>query len=126
MRMSRIVFAVTAVFTAFLLTGCEDLLPLHSYTPNQNSATITQYQTRDNSAVLGTVTAQTEGMCVLGIVIQGKAGQGVLWDAANQKFGTDKYTGIKDICNQTEYIYVLGPVYSKVTTTYVGTVVREK
>lgn len=130
MRMLRIVFAVSAVFTLSLLTGCSDLLLLHDWSPQLHAtgmSTYTNYNpTPDHVAVLGVVTAQTEGTCVLGIVVQGKGGEGVLWEAANQKYGTDKYTGVKDISSSAEYVSVLGPLFSKVTTTYVGTVVREK
>jgi hypothetical protein len=125
MRTSRIVTAVAAAFALFLLTGCLDQLPLHSWNPNVNATTLTQYQNRDSYVVLGTVTAHTEGMNILGIVMQGKAGQAVLWDAAKEKYG-DKFTSIKDICCSTDYLYILGVVYSKVDSTYVGTVVREK
>ena len=74
--------------------------------------------------MLGTVRAEGEGICVLGVYMAGKDGTGLLWDVAQLRF-QNNFTGIKDVMAWSEYQGVLPPIFCQIKTTYVGTVVRE-
>ncbi|MFP4056953.1 MAG: hypothetical protein ACLF0G_08795 [Candidatus Brocadiia bacterium] len=115
------------VVSPLLLSGCG--MGYMEYmqrtcSPNINSCTSTRYHSQNNYQVLGTVEAQGEATCILGLVVQGKMGQGMLWDQAQSRYAGG-FTGIKDICAVNEFQGILPPIYAQIRTTYVGTVVRE-
>jgi hypothetical protein len=95
--------------------------------PGSNSRqtqTVTRYESTSYE-VLGVVTARGESKCVLGIMVEGLEGEGLLWSVAKSEFG-DRVTGIKDINVSYEYQGILPPIFSEITTTYVGTAIHEK
>jgi len=118
------------VFTGLILlsfTGCVGYMEYMQRSPLQNNRqtqTMTRYESTGYE-ILGVVTAKGESKCVLGIIVEGEEGEGLLWNAAKSEFG-DRVTGIKDINISYEYQSILPPVFSEVTTTYIGTAIHEK
>ena len=114
-------------FSILMLTGCMGYFEFVNRS-TQPGKLATQTMTRYQSAsydVLGVVTAKGESKCVLGVLIEGEEGEGLLWRAAKGEFG-DRVTAIKDINVSYEYQSILPPVFSEITTTYVGTAIHEK
>ncbi len=111
-----------------MLSGCAgwvEYMGRSSMPIGVNGAgTLTTYQAKSYT-VLGMVTAHADAKCILGIVIEGEGGNGLLWKAAQLKFG-DKATGIKDIMTSYKYTGILPPIYSEIERTYVGTAVQEE
>lgn len=113
--------------SAFLMTGCMGYFEFmnRSSQPSMIQAqTMARYEST-NYEVLGVVTAKGESKCVLGVLVEGIEGEGLLWNAAKSEYG-DRVTGIKDINVSYEYQSILPPIFSQITTTYVGTVIHEK
>jgi len=111
----------------FTLTGCMGYFEFVNRSTQPNiiqTQTMTRYQST-NYEVLGVVVATGESKCVLGVIVEGAEGQGLLWNAAKSQFG-DRVTAIKDINISYEYQSILPPIFSEITTTYVGTAIREK
>jgi hypothetical protein len=110
----------------FMVSGCAVGYMAYgqrSMKPNVNSASITQYESTDYK-VLGKVTATGESKCLLGIIVSGNEGEGLLWDAAQAKFG-DKATGLKDVDASYNYQAIMPPIYATIKTTYTGIAVSE-
>jgi hypothetical protein len=111
----------------FALSGCAGYIEYMKRSPGSNSRqtqTVTRYES-NSYEVLGVVTARGESKCVLGIIVEGEEGEGLLWSSARSEFG-DRMTGIKDINVSYEYQSILPPIFSEITTTYVGTAIHEK
>jgi hypothetical protein len=110
-----------------MLSGCTGYIEYMKRSPGSNSRqtrTVTQY---DSNAyeVLGVVSARGTSKCVLGFIVEGEEGEGLLWSSAKSEFG-DRVTGIKDINASYVYQSILPPIFSEITTTYVGTAIHEK
>ena len=111
----------------FTMTGCAGYMEYlkRSRSPYGSMAqTITRYESKDYE-VLGMVMATGYSRCILGIIVEGEEGEGLLWNEARRLYG-DRATGIKDISISYDYQSVLAPVFSEISTTYVGTAVRDK
>jgi hypothetical protein len=113
--------------SVLMLSGCAGYIEYMKRSPGQNgrqTQTVTRYES-NSYEVLGVVTAKGSSKCVLGIIVEGEEGEGLLWTAAKSEFG-DRVTGVKDINVSFEYQSILPPIFSEVTSTYVGTAVHEK
>lgn len=110
-----------------LMTGCMGYFEFmnRSTAPTRLQTQITTKYESKSYDVLGVVTAKGESKCVLGVLVEGEEGEGLLWNAAKSEYG-DRMTAIKDINVSYEYQSILPPIFSEITTTYVGTVIREK
>jgi hypothetical protein len=118
-------FLMGLIFLAF--TGCIGYIEYMKRSPGSDSRqtqTVTRYES-NSYEVLGVVTARGASKCVLGIIVEGEEGEGLLWSAAKSEFG-DRVTGVKDINVSYEYQGILPPIFSEITTTYVGTAIHEK
>jgi hypothetical protein len=112
---------------ALLTTGCMGYFEFmnRSSRPTMiQTETMARYES-SNYEVLGVVTARGESKCVLGVLVEGEEGEGLLWSVAKSEYG-DRMTGIKDINVSYEYQSILPPIFSQITTTYVGTAIHEK
>lgn len=119
-----IVLMAMAIFT---VTGCAGYMEYlkRSRSPYGSMAqTVTRYESKDYE-VLGMVTATGYSRCILGVIVEGEEGEGLLWNEVRRLYG-DRATGIKDISISYDYQSVLAPVFSEISTTYVGTAVRDK
>lgn len=116
---------MTAVI--FTITGCAGYMEYmkRSRSPYGSMAqTITRYESRDYD-VLGIVMAVGYSRCIMGIIVEGEEGEALLWNEARRLYG-DRVTGIKDISISYDYQSILAPVFSEISTTYVGTAIRDK
>ncbi len=112
-----IILMVSGCATGYMAYGSR------SMKPNVNSGTLTKYESTDYK-VLGTVTAEGNSKCVLGMIVEGTEGEGLLWDAAKSQYG-DKVTGIKDVDASYKYSAILPPIYCTIKTTYTGVAVSD-
>ena len=129
MKKSTVRMCCLFLIGSFVLTlsGCPGYIEYMKRSPGPNSRqtqTVTRYESTSYE-VLGVVTARGESKCVLGIIVEGLEGEGLLWSVAKSEFG-DRVTGIKDINVSYEYQGILPPIFSEITTTYVGTAIHEK
>jgi hypothetical protein len=110
-----------------VFSGCAGYIEYMKRSPRTNNLqtqTVTRYECTSYE-VLGVVTARGESKCVMGIIVEGQEGEGLLWSAAKSEFG-DRVTGVKDINVSYEYQSILPPIFSEITSTYVGTAIHEK
>jgi hypothetical protein len=121
------IFIILMAAVIFSVTGCAGYMEYmqRSRSPYGSMAqTITRYESRDYE-VLGIVMAAGYSRCILGIIVEGEEGEALLWNEARRLYG-DRVTGIKDISISYDYQSVLAPVFSEISTTYVGTAIRDK
>ncbi len=124
---SRLSIWSAALLFVLAVPGCAGYIEYMKRSPGPNiwqTQTVTRYEST-HYEVLGVVTATGTSKCVLGILVEGEEGEGLLWAAAKSEFG-DRFTGLKDITVSYEYQSILPPIFSQITTTYVGTAVCEK
>jgi hypothetical protein len=129
--MKHSMLTICALFLASLfvclISGCAGYIEYMKRSPGSNSRqtqTVTRYESTSYE-VLGVVMARGSSKCVLGILVEGEEGEGLLWSAARSEFG-DRVTGIKDINVSYQYQSILPPIFSEITTMYVGTAIHEK
>jgi hypothetical protein len=126
-QMRRVVGVLTVVMFLFISTGCAAGFIEYqerTYAPNIHSTTKTQYAPKSYQ-VLGLVEAEGEATSLLGMVVEGNNGQGLLWDAAKEKYG-NRVTGLKDVTSKSEFRAMLPIILNEITTTYYGIAVQER
>lgn len=122
--MKRVLSTVALIGLVSLTLGCSGLEYMQrSQKPNIHSYTKTEYEPQSYE-VLGPIEAVGKGMSVLGVFAEGEDGQGLLMAAARAKYG-DQVTGLKDITSHSEWLSVLGFVFSRIETTYHAVAVKE-
>jgi len=121
----KMILAAMILIGVLVVSGCGygEYMRRSSLPTLNATQTVTRYDAKDYE-VLGLVRAEGNSRCILGIVVEGVEGEALLWDSAKSRFG-DRVTGIKDINISYEYQSILPPIFSEVTTTYVGTAVHE-
>jgi hypothetical protein len=125
--MFGVCYFILASSFVLMFSGCAGYIEYMKRSPRTNSLqtqTVTRYESTSYE-VLGVVTARGTSKCILGIIVEGEEGEGLLWGSAKSEFG-DRVTGVKDINVSYEYQSILPPIFSEITSTYVGTAVHEK
>lgn len=124
-QMIRTIVAAAILSMVLVVSGCGygEYMQRSSIPTLNATQTVTRYDAKAYD-VLGLVRAEGNSRCILGIVVEGVEGEALLWDAAKSQFG-DRVTGIKDINISYDYQSILPPIFSEITTTYVGTAVHE-
>ncbi len=125
-RIKALIF-VLMTMVIFTLSGCAGYMEYmeRSRSPYGSMAqTVTRYESKDYE-VLGIVMAVGYSRCIMGIIVEGEEGEALLWNEARRLYG-DRVTGIKDISISYDYQSVLAPVFSEISTTYVGTAIRDQ
>jgi len=112
-----------------ILAGCAGSISIGAgnLKKNMNSETLTQYRSESaDFKVLGPVYAECRSIGVFwGIFSMGSDGQGLLMKKATEMYGADA-TGVKDVQQASQFMQILGGIFTKTATTYSGTAVSEK
>ena len=126
MKTRSLVLAGLAIAVFLIAAGCAGYPEYlnRSLKVKLRAGTSTQY-TATKYEILGPVEAKGRSFTVLGVYVEGKEGEALLWAEARKKYG-DKVNGIKDICAISDYKGILPPVFCEIFTTYMGIAVHEK
>lgn len=118
---AMVLFAVVAMMSG-CAAGWQEYMS-RTQVPNINSVSTTRYVSEDYE-VLGPVEATGSSKSILGMVVEGKDGQGLLMKEAMDEY-RGECTGIKDITAYKEYNAILPIIFNEINTTYMGVAIKE-